>query len=128
MSSDALQFALDTAQRAVEIAASAGASAAEATVAITHRYHVEARESTIARLERSTARTLHVRAFAEGRKALLSTSDLSASGMHDAIAATVAQAKHVAVDEFAALPESFAKNGIDLRLYDAALVDRDGDA
>jgi PmbA protein len=121
------EVALESVQRAVEIATACGADAAEATVSIAHRFHVEALESAIAKLEQSTGKTLHLRVFVAGRKAMFTTSDFSAGGMRDSIARTIAQAKHVAVDEFAALPETFAVECPDLALYDPAIVQRGGD-
>ncbi len=60
--------ALDAARQAVETATRHGADAAEATVGVTRRFHVEAREKTISKLEQSTGKTLQVRIFSGGRK------------------------------------------------------------
>jgi predicted Zn-dependent protease len=61
--------AIDLAREAVELAGAAGAQGAEASVSIARRFHVEARERAIARLEGSTGKSLFMRVFRDGRKA-----------------------------------------------------------
>lgn len=118
---------LELAKRAVELARAAGADEVEATVSVSRRFHVEARDVTISKLERSTGKTLGARIFIGGRKALLATSDLSEEGMRDALARAVEQARFVAVDRFAGLPERFAGDTPDLGLFDGSIPQRDGD-
>jgi len=120
--------ALEIARRAVDLACGAGASAAEATVSGAQRFQVEAREDQIEKLERTTGRQLHARIFVDGRKSALATSDLSDEGLRAAVRRAVELADGVAVDEFAALPESFATDLPDLELYDAATASRDDEA
>lgn len=119
--------ALQYAQSAVELALEAGADAVEATVSIARRFHVEARDATVSKLEQSTGKTLGVRLFVEGRKGALGTSDLSEAALRDALGRAVAQARFVAADEFASLPERFARDVPDLELFDAHLAGRDGE-
>lgn len=119
--------AVELAQRAVELARAVGAEEVEATVSVSRRFHVEARDVTISKLEQSTGKTLGARIFAGGRKASLATSDLSDGGMRDALARAVEQARFVAVDRFAGLPERFASDAPDLALFDPAIVRRAGD-
>ena len=119
--------ALDYARNAVEEALRAGASQAEATLSVSDRFSTEARDRAVTKLEQSTSRTLHMRVFVDGRKASLSTSDFDTSHLREAIASAVAQARHVATDAFALLPE-LSKNGNgrrDLELYRADVVRRD---
>ena len=71
----------------------AGAQSAEASVSIARRFHAEARENVLARLEGSTGKSLFLRVFCDGRKATLSTSDLSADGLRAAVARAVAHAE-----------------------------------
>ncbi|HVA33622.1 MAG TPA: metallopeptidase TldD-related protein [Candidatus Baltobacteraceae bacterium] len=113
--------AATAAQQAIEIARAAGADAAEATVSVARRFHVEARDTAISKLEQSTGKMLHLRVFVGGRKAALGTSDFSPQGMRDAIAAAIGQAAFVAVDEFAGLPQAFASDSPVLDLYDPAM-------
>jgi PmbA protein len=120
--------ALALAQTAVAYAEAAGASAAEATVSVARRFHAESREGTVAKLERSTGRTLHARVFVDGRKATLATSDLSEEGLREVVARAVAHAKFVAADPYAALADDFARDFPALSLYDRALETRDEDA
>jgi PmbA protein len=119
--------ALELARRAVELARIAGADEVEATVSVSKRFHVEARDVTVSKLEQSTGKTLGARVFAGGRKASLATSDLSDAGMRDALARAVEQARFVAVDRFAGLPERFARDALDLGLFDPSIVQRAGD-
>ena len=117
--------AIAAARQAVETAVSAGADAAEATIGVTRRFHVEAREKTISKLEQSTGKTLHMRLFREGRKVSLSSSDFSTDGIASAIAAALDQSRYVAADEWSGLPGTCGRTGGDLGLYDAAVADRD---
>lgn len=99
--SDALGVALRTVERALQ----RGATQAEATVAVTDAFSVEALGDAVETLEQSTSRSLRVRVFEHGRKATLLTSDFSEAHVDDAVRRAVDQARSVAPDEFAALPE-----------------------
>jgi PmbA protein len=98
--------ALEYAQFAVDAALRAGATQAEATLSINDRFSTEARDRAITKLEQSTGRSLHVRVFVEGRKAALATSDFERANLQQAVATAVAQARHVAADPYALLPEN----------------------
>lgn len=119
------QAAVGFAGEAVALAGREGADQSEATVSIAQRFHVEARESTISKLERSTAKSLHLRIFVGGRKATLTTSDFAADAMRDAVRRAVAQAAFVAVDEFAGLPTQAHDGVSNLDLYDECVATRD---
>ena len=71
------------------------------------------------------AKALHVRAFVDGRKATLVTSDFGAATLRDVLRRTIAAAAFVARDEFAGLPERFARSIPDLGLRDPAIAERD---
>jgi PmbA protein len=118
---------VDLARQAVELAREAGADEVEATVSISRLFSVEARDVTVSKLEQSTGKTLSVRIFVGRRKAALGTSDVSAQGMRDALARAVEQARFVAADPNAGLPEGFAPDVPDLQLYDPAIARREGD-
>jgi PmbA protein len=119
--------ALEMAGDAIALAGAAGADAVEATVSVARRFHVEARENVISKLEGSTAKSLHVRVFVGGRKASLTTSDLSRDGLREAIRRTIDRAAYVAIDELAGLPGEFATDLPALDLYDPRIDERDGD-
>jgi PmbA protein len=119
------ETARDVAERAVEIATRAGADAVEAAVSVDRRFHVEARGEIVSRLERSTAKALHVRCFVGGRKASLLTSDFSPETLDDSLRRAIAAAAYVASDELAGLPNDFARDIPDLELRDEALAERD---
>jgi PmbA protein len=97
--------ALEYAQEAVVMAQRAGATQSEATLGIIRKFSVEARDRAVTKLEQSTGRSLHMRVFVEGRKASLSTSDFDRERLREAIAGAVAQARFVAQDPYALLPE-----------------------
>jgi PmbA protein len=118
--------AVAIASQALELAIAAGAQSAEASVSIARRFHAEAREDVLVRLEGSTGKSLFLRVFRDGRKATLSTSDLSADGLRTAVGRAVAHADLVAPDEFAGLPNEFATDGAGLRLADPAVSQREG--
>src|SRR5579883_1769736 len=100
-----ISHALELAQYAVDAALRAGASQAEATLSIGDRFSCEARGSAVTKLEQSRSRSLHVRVFVGERKAVLSTTDLELPGIQAAAAAAVVQARCVADDPYAGLPE-----------------------
>lgn len=110
--------ARELAAGAVKLALVHGADAAEAGATIARRFHAEARDAAVSKLERSIAKSLHVRAFVGGRKASLTTSDLTPEGLRESIARTIDQARHVAADPLAGLPEAFAGDAPQLDLYD----------
>lgn len=118
--------AIDLARAALSLAADAGAQSAEASVSIARRFHAEARENAIGRLESSTGKSLFLRVFRDGRKATLSTSDFSPDGMSAAVRRAVAQAALVAEDEFAGLPNTVAADPVDLELFDSMIAEREG--
>jgi PmbA protein len=119
------ETARDVAERVVELATRLGAGAVEATVSIDRRFHAEARGDVVTRLERSTAKALQVRAFVDGRKASLITSNFSPDALSDALRQAIAAAAYVARDELAGLPERFATTLPDLELLDPAIAERD---
>jgi PmbA protein len=118
--------ALDLANSALAHARDAGAHSAEASVSIARRFHAEAREGSLSKLEGSIGRSLFMRLFRDGRKATLSTSDLSEDGIAAAVRRAVAQAEHVAVDELAGLPDAMDTDCVDLELFDDEIAQRDG--
>lgn len=118
--------ALELAAAAVETATRAGADAAEATLSHAKRFHVEAREKTISKLEQSTAKNLHVRIFRDGgRRVSVSTSDLTREGIANAVRDAFEQAGVVAPDSLAGLPERCGRFEGDLALFDANVAQRD---
>src|SRR5690349_24923905 len=117
--------AVELAREAVTLAGAAGAQSAEASVSIARRFHVEARETAVARLEQSTGKSLFVRVFRDGRKATLSTSDFSPEGLRDAVSRAVAHADVVAPDGCAGLPDEVAGPDGALELVDVAVGARD---
>ena len=122
---------LEFAQVAVDAALRAGASQAEATLSVSDRFSTEARDKAITKLEQSTGRTLHVRVFVDGRKATLTTSELTRENVEKSIAAAVAQARHVASDPFALLPELAQPHPMDesdLELFSDDVAEREAQA
>ncbi len=119
--------AIDLASAALSLARAAGAENAEASVSIARRFHAEAREDVVARLEGSIGKSLFLRVFRDGRRATLSTSDLTNDGLREAVARAVAHADLVASDEYAGLPQTeVPAGGADLRLSDERIERRDG--
>jgi PmbA protein len=120
-------YALDFAKFAVDAALGAGATQAEATVSINDRFSTEARDRSVTKLEQSVGRSLHLRVFVDGRKATLATSDFERAHLSEAVGAAVSQARHVASDPYAALPEAPQGDIVqrDLQLFfdDVALRD-----
>jgi PmbA protein len=122
---DALVFA----DNAVELAVAAGASAAEATCSIAQRFSTEARGVEIQKLEQSTGRSLSLRVFVDGKKASLTTSDLSAGGLRDFVREAVEAAKFVGPDPLAGLPDTVeAVDDAGLEMFADDVVAREPEA
>ena len=116
---------LDLAASAVAIARASGADAAEATWSYAQRIHVEARDTTISKLERTTGGGLSMRLWKGGRRVALSSSDVREDMLRDAIARAIEQSAFVASDKAAALPDRCGIYEGDLALYDPAIVERE---
>lgn len=120
--------ALEYAKWAVDAAVQAGATQAEATISVNDRFSTEARDRAITKLEQSTGRAMHLRVFVDGRKATLASSDFDRERVRAAIAAAVSQARHVARDPYAALPEPSQvdpSDERDLELFSEDVAQRD---
>ena len=100
--------ALTVAETAIALATSAGATEADATVCVVDRFACEARGGELTQLERSCGRTLAVRTFVGSRRATLTTTDLSRTGIDALVRRAVAAAAFAGEDEFAGLPDAFA--------------------
>ena len=98
--------ALALAELALSLAVEAGASDADASVQITDRFACEARDREVTKLERSRGRGLAVRAFVGTRRATLTTTDLTRTGISALARRAVAAAAFVGDDPHAGLPET----------------------
>ena len=111
---------LELAQRVVALALEAGATQADATATINERFSVEARNTQVEKLEQAVGRSLVLRAFVNGAKATLSTTDLSERGLHGFVRETVDAARFVGSDPLGGLPDHAsydASNDGALELY-----------
>jgi PmbA protein len=125
-----LGAALEFAKSAVDDAIAAGATQAEAMFGVADRFSTEARDLAITKLEQSRARTLQMRVFVGGRKCALATSDFDRRSLEEAIRTAVSQARYVAEDPFAALPERSKEPFCadrDLDLFSADVAQRTAD-
>ena len=96
---------LELAREVVRIALDAGATQAEATVAVADRFSTEARDTEISKLEQSVARGLTLRVFERGAKATLATSDLSLASLRAFAREAVGAARFVTADPHGGLPD-----------------------
>jgi PmbA protein len=120
--------ALEIAARTVDLALAAGADAAEATCSFADRFQVEARDTTVSKLEQSRGSSIHVRLWNGGRLANVTSSDLRADSLRDAIASAYDQSGCVAADPYAGLPHACSVYEGDLELHDPNVADRDWEA
>jgi PmbA protein len=106
---DALDAALDVADRGVRAALAAGGRQVEATCTIARRFSTRARDREIDKLEQSTGRSLTLRVFSGEtgalRRANLTTSDLQPDAIERFARRSVDAARHVAPDPYAGLPD-----------------------
>jgi PmbA protein len=120
--------AIETAARAVDLALQLGAQSAEASLSVTQRFHVEARDTTVSKLERSTGSGVHLRLWRDGRRASVVSTDLHADALRAAIGRGLDQLGYVAQDSYAGLPDAFGEYAGDLELVDTAIQARDDTA
>lgn len=116
--------ALDVATRAVDLAVEAGAEHAEATFSVAQRFHVEARETTVSKLERSTGSNMQVRLWRDGRHVAVASSDVTAHQLRASFLGALDQLRYVAQDPYAALPDEFGQFAGDLALVDPSIAER----
>ena len=95
---------LELAKHVVALALEAGATQADATATIAERFSAEARGTAIEKLEQSVGRSLVLRAFVDGARASLSTTDLSVDGLRALVAQTVDAARFVGPDDCGGIP------------------------
>lgn len=117
--------ALEMAVRAVDLARHLGAQSAEASLSITQRFHVEARGTTVSKLERSTGSGVQMRLWCDGRRASVVSTDLGTDALRDAIVRGLDQLTYVAQDSNAGLPDVCGAYEGDLALVDASIAARD---
>ncbi|TAM59197.1 TldD/PmbA family protein [bacterium] len=109
---------LELARYAVALAASAGAREAEATVVVSDTFGIEARAQQIVTLQQSVGRSLVLRAFVDGRKATLATTELSRAGLAELVARCVEAAHSVEPDPLGGLPQPQPVQNGDLQIFD----------
>lgn len=120
--------AMAIAARAVDLATDAGAKEAEASFSFAQRFHVEARDTTLTKLENTTASGMSMRLWNGGRHVALTSSDLRPEALRAAIGRALDQLQYVARDPYAALPGSCGAYDGDLALRDPQVAARDGEA
>ena len=117
--------AIDIAARAVDVAVEAGAQSAQAVFSRAQRFHIEARDTTISKLEHSTGSSLQLRLWIEGRHVSVASSSLDLTDLRAAVLSALDQARYVTPDPFAGLPDEFGQFVGDLSLVDTAVSARD---
>ncbi len=119
---DIAAFLLDEAKRH-------GASQADVVVAEGDSLSVGVRLGEIEKVQRSKARHLGLRAFADKRSAITSTADFSRDSLARLAEESVALARVTASDEYSGLPDpaELATEIPDLDLYDPEMVDLDAE-
>ncbi len=113
---------LEAVVRAVDLALELGAQGAEASLSRTQRFHVEARDTTISKLEQSTGSGVHLRLWSDRRRASVVSTDLHPDALRAAIARGLDQLRYVAQDPYAGLPEDCGVYAGDLVLVDASIA------
>ncbi|MGC2129179.1 MAG: hypothetical protein WA629_03680, partial [Candidatus Aquilonibacter sp.] len=117
--------AIEIAARALDLAIEAGAQSAQATFSRAQRFHVEARDATISKLEHSAGSSLQLRLWSEGRHVAVASSSLDLTDLRAAVVSALDQARYVTPDPFAGLPDEFGQFSGELSLVDPAVSARD---
>jgi PmbA protein len=112
----------DVVERLVRDALVAGARAADAVAGDSEGLDVAVRLGEVERLKRARERRAGLRVFVGDSTAIVSTADLSPSGLSELARDACALARATAPDRFAGLPEpgDLATDQLDLELYDPA--------
>lgn len=112
----------DVAERLVRDALAAGARAADALAGDSDGLEVAVRLGAVEKLKRARERRAGLRVFVGDSTAIVSTADLSASGLAELARDACALARATAPDRFAGLPDpaDLATEQPDLDLYDPA--------
>ncbi len=120
----------DVARRLVRDALAAGARAADALAGESDGLEVGVRLGEVEKLKRARERRAGLRVFVGDSTAIVSTADLSASGLADLARDACGLARATAPDPYAGLPEpeDLATDPPDLGLYDPASETLDTDA
>jgi PmbA protein len=121
---------LDVAERLVRDARAAGADAADAIAGESDGLEVGVRMGAIEKLKRARERRAGLRVFVGNSTAIVSTADLSATGLAELARDACTLARATAPDQFAGLPhpEDLATEQPDLELYDPASESLEADA
>ena len=106
-------------EQVLQLAKTAGATAAEAEVSLGFGQNVSVRMSETETIEYNRDKGMSVTVYFGQQKGYASTSDLSAQALHDTVAAACNIARYTAQDEFCGLADAalMARNIPDLDLY-----------
>ncbi len=116
---------LDVARAATAMARRAGAQDAAAVAGRARGVSVEWRDGKVEKVSEATTRGLALELYADGRYAVVSTSDLRPEALERFVGDAVALTRKLAPDPFRALPERKLYEGqarVDLQLEDPALA------
>ena len=107
------------AQEVLQLARTAGASAADAEISLGFGQNVSVRMDEVETIEYNRDKSLSVSVYFGQRRGNASTSDLSPQALQDTVQAACSIARHTAEDPFCGLvdPAALAKNPRDLDLY-----------
>jgi PmbA protein len=103
----------EVARRAVEAAAAAGATDAEAWVEEATSRNIRVYEGEVESLSDAGGRGVGVRAFVDGRSGYAYGTDLSEAGIAEVAAAARAAAEAADVDEYGGLPDEFGSTPVE---------------
>jgi len=110
----------DLAARTVETALTRGADSAEVSILTDTEFSVSVRNSEIENLIESGSRRIGIDIFVDGRKAIVTSSDISEESIDQLLAEGVELARVMDRDEFAGLPDKDELGAVadDLEIFD----------
>jgi len=110
----------DLAARTVETALTRGADSAEVSILTDTEFSVSVRNSEIENLIESGSRRIGIDIFVDGRKAIVTSSDISGESIDQLLAEGVELARVMDRDEFAGLPDKDELGAVadDLEIFD----------
>jgi PmbA protein len=110
----------DLAARTVETALTRGADSAEVSILTDTEFSVSVRNSEIENLVESGSRRIGIDIFVDGRKAIVTSSDISGESIDQLLAEGVELARVMDRDEFAGLPDKDELGAVvdDLEIFD----------
>ena len=113
----------DLAQKTVEKAAKAGATAVEAYVHSGRELYVENRDQKVEIMNQATSKGIGLRIIVDGKMSFVCSTDFSEQALDTMVQKGVVLASEATIDEFNLLPQPSSMEPRELDIYDPAMFE-----